>query len=741
MIQPRILSSINQDEFFGRDAEVRDILRQSSSAHEGRGLVLMSTPDAGASELLRQAYDQLFARRGDPVPIHFAFRRSDATAANTARRFFQTLLQQYVAYRRVNPALCKATLTFHDLMELALPSDYELINNLIEGFQREQASERTLIDFCFSVPNRLQAEGRAIYPLIDYTRIGPFKEEVATGHQLLTELSRGRLQFVLAGLRRQTNDLIHGPDGGEWEANATLHVNNLSESSAQALLESLARRYGVELNAPTRDLIIQQLNCSPLFLTEFMRAARTSGIKLTSFLACQRLYVDELLGGRIQRHFDRTLQVMAPSAQVKKTLLRVLYESAMSETRKSSLWAWKKRLGVDAHEFENVIEALHVYELINSTAAFIEVNSESYVWMDYLRAHYRVEVAAEPRARVVATTLLETLKRAPQTMTRKYRREAAVGLHGLLPQFNCQSVPASLFHYDSFAAAYKGEDVATIDDGLDSETDLIQLPQVIQTAACASYASTINCDYERCVVAHAFESAEYTDENEVVWLAAEIDSKLEASRELTEEWCNRLAGFARESGFARYRIWLIAPEGFSERATEVLNEREAFGSSRQQVQLLAGRLRSDTEVEKSKADEYEIIIPMGADTELIAAYTVEKIARRVNFRPEAINQIKTAVIEACINAAEHSLSPDRKIYQRFVVEDDKLVVTVASRGVVPAQAPGQNGQSGDVAQSVDQDGSKTRRGWGLKLIKTLMDEVEFEHVDDGTQLRMTKYLR
>ncbi len=733
MIQPRILSSINQDEFFGRDAEVRDIVRQSSTSPDARGLVVMATPDAGASELLRQAYDRLFARRGDPAPIHFAFKRSDTTTANTARRFFQTVLQQYVAYRRVNPALCKATLTFHDLRELALPSDYELITNLIEGFEREQASERDLISFCFSVPNRLHAEGRAVYSLIDCTKIGPFREEMATGHYLVTELSRGGLPFVLAGLRRQANDLIHGSDDGEWEANAIVHVDSLSESSAQALLESLARRYGIELNEPTRDLILQQLNCSPLFITEFMRAARGAGTRLKSFLACQRLYVDELLGGRLQRHFDRILQKVTSEAQTNRTLLRVLYESAMSETRKSSLWTWKKRLGVATHEFEHVIDALHVFELVNSSAAFIEVNSESHVWLDYLRAHYRVAVAAEPRAKVVATTLLETLKRAPHTMTRKYRRESAVGLQGLLSQFQCQTVPASLFHYDRFAAAYKGEDVAVIDEALDSETDQIQLPQVIQTAACASYTSTISCDQERCVVAHAFKAAEYTDENEVVWLAAEIDSKLEASRELTEEWCNRLAGFAREVSFDRFRIWLIAPEGFSERAAEVLREHEAFGSSRQQVQLLASRLSSDTEVEESKADEYEMTIPMGSDTELIAASTVEKIARQVNFRPEAINQIKTALIEACINAAEHSLSPDRKIYQRFVVEDDRLVVTVASRGVVPVQ----NGQNANV----DQDGGKSRRGWGLKLIKTLMDEVEFEHVDDGTQLRMTKYIR
>ena len=107
----------------------------------------------------------------------------------------------------------------------------------------------------------------------------------------------------------------------------------------------------------------------------------------------------------------------------------------------------------------------------------------------------------------------------------------------------------------------------------------------------------------------------------------------------------------------------------------------------------------------------------------------------MNFRPEAINQIKTALVEACINAAEHSLSPDRKIYQRFVVEDDKLVVTVASRGVHARASCRPNRRQTRSGRTQ----AKSRRGWGLKLIKTLMDEVEFERVDDGTQLRMTKY--
>lgn len=122
------------------------------------------------------------------------------------------------------------------------------------------------------------------------------------------------------------------------------------------------------------------------------------------------------------------------------------------------------------------------------------------------------------------------------------------------------------------------------------------------------------------------------------------------------------------------------------------------------------------------------------------------IARRLDFQPEAINQIKTALveacIEACINVVEHSLSPDRRIYQRFHVESDKLIITVSSRDILPSFAL-PSGERVSEQNNGSEGNSEIggRRGWGLKLIRTLMDEVEFELVDDGTRLRMTKYLR
>lgn len=732
-----ILATVSRDEFIGRDAELRELVRRAVPLRDAPGVMVQAAPGAGGGELLRQAYDQLFMRRRDPAPIHFAFSINDVTAMGTARRFFQTTVQQYLAYRRLDPSLCEAPLTFHDLLELALPVDYEVVSTLLESFERAQNNEREFLTLCFGVLHRLATEGRTIYPLIDCLAVRPFREEMALCHELLATVGKSVGPFAVVALRRQSSQLVRQADG-TGDAVDFMNLDSLEDHEAERLVDLFSRHHAVPTSGPTRDLIVQQLNGRPLFIKKFVQSAQEKGKELTSFLDCQRLYVDDVLGGHIKRYFDQLLLSVAPNFQTRRTLLRMLYESASSETHKSSLWAWKKRLGAAAPEFERIVEALHVFELVNSTGAFIEVNTESQAWMDYLRAEYRLEVAGEPRAKVVANALLETLKRAPQTMARKYRRESALGLHDLLPRFNCQNVPASLLHYDRFAKAYKGEDDDVIDTGLDAEADLIRLPQVVYTASAASYARTPMFDAERCAVAFAFEAAEYTDETEVVWVAAEISSKLEASQELTQESYDRLESWVQELGVEKVRIWLIAPEGFSESACELLNERGAFSSSRQQFELLTGRIGSEPrEGAAPGANEYEIIIPMEDDAELVAAQAVEQIARRINFTAAAINQIKTALVEACINAAEHSLSPDRKIYQRFQVEDDKLVVTVASRGVLPAPESGQNGQN-----PADQvEGGKTRRGWGLKLIKTLMDEVEFERVDDGTQLRMTKYVR
>lgn len=739
----RILARIAPADFVGREAALAQITALAPHGAGRRGLVLLSAPSAGASELLRQSYDRLFVERGGASPIYFALSRNDRTIVRAARRFLHTFLLQLIAHRRHDSLLLNASPTLNDLNDLVAPSDYEWFERLVQAYERgrEQGDERALVRLCLSAPQQAAARGARTVVLFDDLHLADqLKGEANLGAEIAQAATSADLPFVLAGPRRRLLDVMNESEAHTpFDGMAKLHLEYLNGDDARTLVERLARSLGVALNDETRDLAVQQFEGNPFHISSLLQAAQAAAVPLTSFRDCQRLYVDELMGGRIHRRFASQLEEVSPSVALRRSLIRVLHESASNVGGKSPIEAWRRRLNIEGEELERMMRGLHSYELASFNSSYVEIGTRL-VWREYLEANYRLQVAAEPRALVVANMLVETLKRAPQTMARHYRRQAALKLSELLARCDFQRVPASLLHYDRFARMYKGVGAEEVAAGLDAETDLVRLPQVVHVASAASFHPPLAlvADEERCVVAHAFDATPYTEANEVVWLVAEVESKLEAGRALTEVWCERLAQLAQTCGFGRFRLWLIAPEGFSAEAGELLNARAAFGSSRQQLELLAARISPEERPGRAVPDEFEMVIPMGDDTELIAAHTVEQIARRLDFQPDAINQIKTAVVEACINASEHSLSPDRKIYQRFRVENDKLVVTVSSRGV--AASPGAF-PSGDLSNGNETNGAKGRRGWGLKLIRTLMDEVEFERVDDGTRLRMTKYLR
>ncbi len=744
----QILGRVKRDEFVGRAAELERLVSHATGARrvdEGSGLLILLAPLAGVSELLRQAYDELFNKRS-VTPIYFALPQTEATAVSAAIEFLNTFLLQYIAYRRDEPSLCRLSLTLNDLVQLAPAADLPWIEDLVEAYnvQRFGKDDRAFVRFCLTAPNKVPAGNDRPFIMFDALQLANYAgSTVPLATEIVRALKSSSLPFALAGLRREVLESVECA-GGASNSLEVMRLEPLGEDDARNLVASSARRLQVTTNDETRDLLVQQLEGSPFFITTLLQAAREKDLNLDSYLAVERLYVDELMGGRLNRYFSAVLEHIAPEPETRASVVRLLCEAVPTGNRSASFEAWRKRLKLDGVEVEEVLRALHIQELVNWDGETVDAAGASSVWKDYLRSRFRLDALREPRALVVADVMADALKRAPQTIARHYRRAASLRLRELLSAFNFQRVPGCLLDFAEFAAHYEGATVEEVAAGLDADTELLRLPQVFHTASAVSFVPKLReFGEENSVVAHAFAGGTYTDSNEIVWLVAKVDSKLEADRSLVETWCDRLTGLARQSGFVRTQIWLIADEGFSAEAIEVLRERNAFGSSQQQFELLSARLSEGARVspQSDEANEFMLVLPMGGDNEVLAATTVEQIARRLNFTPEAINQIKTAVVEACINAAEHSLSPDRKIYQRFLVESDKLVITISSRGIVPPNIQGQIEEIQPREAYQNGGAGEQRRGWGLKLIKTLMDEVEFERVDEGTSLRMIKYLR
>ena len=128
----------------------------------------------------------------------------------------------------------------------------------------------------------------------------------------------------------------------------------------------------------------------------------------------------------------------------------------------------------------------------------------------------------------------------------------------------------------------------------------------------------------------------------------------------------------------------------------------------------------------------ELTLPILPDMELAATKTAEVVAKHMNLDDEKSAEISMALIEATINAFEHSDSESGSVEIHFLIQGDELVIQVTDKG------KGFDKSKVAIPKIEQKFGSERKRGWGLKLIEELMDTVEFESTEEGTTVTMTK---
>jgi serine/threonine-protein kinase RsbW len=132
----------------------------------------------------------------------------------------------------------------------------------------------------------------------------------------------------------------------------------------------------------------------------------------------------------------------------------------------------------------------------------------------------------------------------------------------------------------------------------------------------------------------------------------------------------------------------------------------------------------------------EISLPNKLGYERIAMACSASFAKMVGFLPERIEDLKTAVSEACINAMEHGNKndPDARVVITMHYGDHIFSVSVMDQGEGM-------GNSNEPLEEPDIEKKilnlQTPRGLGVFLIKQLVDEVEFNQTtDEGHMVRM-----
>jgi serine/threonine-protein kinase RsbW len=132
----------------------------------------------------------------------------------------------------------------------------------------------------------------------------------------------------------------------------------------------------------------------------------------------------------------------------------------------------------------------------------------------------------------------------------------------------------------------------------------------------------------------------------------------------------------------------------------------------------------------------ELKIPSEQGYEKMAMNVAAELAEMVNFPQSRVDDLRTAVSEACINAMEHGNMNDTstKVYVVMTLDEDRLAIDVVDEGrsgppPTEVTAPDIEAQMAGLAKP---------GGMGLFVIKALVDEADFVEPDLGTgsQFRM-----
>jgi serine/threonine-protein kinase RsbW len=137
-------------------------------------------------------------------------------------------------------------------------------------------------------------------------------------------------------------------------------------------------------------------------------------------------------------------------------------------------------------------------------------------------------------------------------------------------------------------------------------------------------------------------------------------------------------------------------------------------------------------------DFIEMRFPAKAEYVGVVRLTISGIASRMGFSYDDIEDLKVAMSEAVSNVVTHAYNDEGEVTIGFGVYEDRLEVMVADRGG-SFNLQKIKDDIGPYNKETETIVNLREGGFGLFLIKTLMDKVEINN-KYGVIVLMTKYL-
>ena len=136
----------------------------------------------------------------------------------------------------------------------------------------------------------------------------------------------------------------------------------------------------------------------------------------------------------------------------------------------------------------------------------------------------------------------------------------------------------------------------------------------------------------------------------------------------------------------------------------------------------------------------ELTVPSQPGNERIAMEQVTEAVEVLHLQVKRLDQLKTAVAEATMNAMEHGnhYLPDRPVYIKVLASPLALAVRITDHGGTRILPSNSGIEVPDIEAKLAE--LQTPRGWGLFLIKHMVDEMNISSDASHHTVELIVYL-
>jgi len=749
---------VPEEEYVERPALTEALTQLFGRASRGQvgSALIEGLRGVGKTDMVRRAIQRHLVAEPSTALVYYQVQPYLLELYEFTRSYFNTFVRQYRFSRhRDLRKLSECDDAWHSGSEKCGRCSEPILREICEALGRayNQGDAANLLSLLVNMPHYLsELQGQRCMVVFDQARflwqVHQQKKDVPLVRHLLANFDSAAAPHFLVDSTAALRTLLGEQALGE---RLTLfEVTRLDHYEALAMLQTLCDRLGVNLSVRLAEPMLSQLAGIPFYLHSLVRRAQLMNLALDSTDRLGQAYAQEIRDGTIHWYWRAQLSTQFPHALDRHRAVELVSFLAGLHPQRANLARLSQRLALQPPQLQMLITKLQLLGVLDRSFGTVGLTDDP-VLRDLATVLAWGENSAISDSELLRRLAARRIRGASTPPVQEAIAEFIGRLEKLLQSFRGQYLPAEWFRYhDDYGAGWAGPE--GIRRWLGTSDTLVRLPFLLNASRIDLPQAPVRPPGSQptILIGSGYWGKEFTLGNETYWVVVVWPTADPIAVDLVHETARLRTLVEEQAGIPVRHVWLIGKATFTREARQLSAQLQFFTGNMDMADYIYDQMfaqgspwrepaerapdepamvvtgRQDTPAEP---DAIELCLPAGTYPERIATETLEEIAQSAGLSLARIGQMKMAVLEAVINAAEACQDPADKIHVRYVILPDRLEVYVRTRQAHPRALP--------ALEETDGAPQPPLKGWGLRMIYTLADEVMIRPLEDGTEIQMT----